>query len=184
MAPKIVDANSLEFITTMTAEQPAGTRTAVRREPEINKYFRAAIKTQASDLHLKVGQPPKLRLYGTLKNIKSEIMSPETIEELVFDILSPAQKERFLEHGTLDFAHEVDREHRFRVNIFRQRGMVSLAARRVNTRIPSFEELHLPPVLEKIAKKLGMSESETMRIVLMDYAKNIGLITERMHKNS
>jgi len=136
----------------MTAEQPAGTRTAVRREPEINKYFRAAIKTQASDLHLKVGQPPKLRLYGTLKNIKSEIMSPETIEELVFDILSPAQKERFLEHGTLDFAHEVDREHRFRVNIFRQRGMVSLAARRVNTRIPSFEELHLPPVLEKIAK--------------------------------
>ncbi len=136
----------------MTAEQPAGTRTAVRREPEINKYFRAAIKTQASDLHLKVGQPPKLRLYGTLKNIKSEIMSPETIEELVFDILSPAQKERFLEHGTLDFAHEVDRKHRFRVNIFRQRGMVSLAARRVNTRIPSFEELHLPPVLEKIAK--------------------------------
>jgi twitching motility protein PilT len=135
----------------MVAEQPIDERTARDREPEMDKFFRAAIKTLASDLHLKVGQPPKLRLYGLLKNTTGPPMTAQRVEELVFGILSPAQKEFFAQHGTLDFAHEVDGEHRFRVNIFRQRGLVSLAARRVNTTIPPFEELHLPPVLEKIA---------------------------------
>ena len=136
----------------MAAEQAKNGRKSPEREPEINKYFRAAIKTQASDVHLKVGQPPKLRLYGNLKNTTGEIMTPERIEKLVLEILSDVHKEFFLEHGTLDFAHEVDGEHRFRTNIFRQRGMISLAARRVNTFIPPFEELHLPPILEKIAE--------------------------------
>ncbi len=136
----------------MAAEQPVDVHTPPDKDPEINKYFRAAIKTLASDLHLKVGQPPKLRLYGSLKSTTGPAMTGEKIEELVFGILSPAHKKHFLEHGTLDFAHEVDGSHRFRINIFRQRGMISLAARRVNTTIPPFEELHLPPVLEKVSE--------------------------------
>jgi len=136
----------------MAAEQPVEVHTPSDKDPEINKYFRAATKTLASDLHLKVGQPPKLRLYGSLKSTTGPAMTGEKVEELVFGILSPAHKKHFLEHGTLDFAHEVDGSHRFRINIFRQRGMISLAARRVNTTIPPFEELHLPPVLEKISE--------------------------------
>ena len=136
----------------MSPEQPIDDRTNPEHEPELNKYFRAAIKTRASDLHLKVGQPPKLRLFGELKKTTGEVMSKKRIEELVFEILSPAQKEFFLEHGTLDFAHELEGEHRFRTNIFRQRGVISLTARRVNTIIPPFEELHLPPILEKICQ--------------------------------
>ena len=142
----------MERAVIMAAEQATNGHKSPQTEPEINKYFRAAIKTQASDIHLKVGQPPKLRLYGNLKNTTGEIMTPERIEKLVLEILSDVHKEFFLEHGTLDFAHEVDGEHRFRTNIFRQRGMISLAARRVNTFIPPFEELHLPPILEKIAE--------------------------------
>jgi twitching motility protein PilT len=138
----------------MDTEQPIDDRTSRDSEPELNKFFRAAIKTRASDLHLKVGQPPKLRLFGQLKNTTGEVMTKERMEELVFKILTPAQKEYFLEHGTLDFAHEVDGEHRFRTNLFRQRGMISLAARRVNTVIPPFEELHLPPVLETICESM------------------------------
>lgn len=136
----------------MSAEQPIDDRTSFEHEPELNKYFKAAIKTRASDLHLKVGQPPKLRLFGELKKTTGEVMTAKRIEELVFEILSPAQKEYFLEHGTLDFAHEVDGEHRFRTNLFRQRGMISLAARRVNSFIPPFKELHLPSVMEKICQ--------------------------------
>jgi len=135
----------------MATEQPIDGRTSLEHEPHLDKLPRAAIKARASDLHLKVGQPPKLRLYGQLKNTTGEVMTGKRIEELVFEILSPAQKEFFLKHGTLDFAHEVDGEHRFRTNIFRQRGMMSFAARRVNTVIPPFEDLHLPPVLEKIS---------------------------------
>ena len=136
----------------MATEQPISTHTSLDHEPELHKFFRAAMKTQASDLHLKVGQPPKLRLFGQLKNTTGEIMTKEIIERLAFEILSPEQKEFFLKNGTLDFAHEIDSQHRFRTNIFRQRGMISLAARRVNTVIPPFEQLHLPPVLERIAQ--------------------------------
>jgi len=141
----------------MGKEQPIDTQTPLEHEPKLNRFFRAAIKTRASDLHLKVGQTPKLRLFGELKKTTGDVMTPEKMEELVFELLSPVQKEFFLEHGTLDFAHEVDGEHRFRTNVFRQRGLISLAARRVNTVIPPFEELHLPQSLEMIcASRQGL----------------------------
>ncbi|MHC4888518.1 MAG: type IV pilus twitching motility protein PilT [Planctomycetota bacterium] len=135
----------------MAEEQPIDTHANLDHEPQLNKFFRAAIKNQANDLHLKVGQPPKLRLLGKLKNLKGELMNQQRIEELVFEILSPAQKEFFLKNGTVDFAYEIGEEDRFRINVFRQRGMISLAARRVSAYVPPFEELHLPPILEKIA---------------------------------
>ena len=134
----------------MGKEQPIDNRTPLEHEPKLNRFFRAAIKTRASDLHLKVGQTPKLRLFGELKKTTGDILTPKKMEELVFELLSPAQKDFFMQNGTLDFAHEVDGEHRFRTNVFRQRGLISLAARRVNTVIPPFEELHLPKSLEMI----------------------------------
>ena len=137
----------------MAAEQPINTNKNAEKEPELNKFFRAAIKTQANDLHMKVGQPPKLRLYGRLKDTTGKVMTEEKMEQLVFEILSPAQKEFFIEHGTLDFAYEIGDEDRFRINIFRQRGMISLAARRVSANIPPFEELHLPKTLETICER-------------------------------
>ncbi|MHC4260117.1 MAG: type IV pilus twitching motility protein PilT [Planctomycetota bacterium] len=136
----------------MVKGQPIGMPSDSDHEAQLNKYFKAAIKTQASDLHLKVGQPPKLRIYGDLKNTKGEVMTEERIEELVFEILTPAQKEFFMEHGTLDFAYEIKHQDRFRINIFRQRGAISLSARRVSSHVPPFESLHLPPVVQTIAE--------------------------------
>jgi len=136
----------------MSPEQPLDAHQATDKEPQLNKYFKAAIKTMANDIHLKVGQPPKLRIYGELKNTTGEVLTAEQMEQLVFEIMSPAQKEAFLAQGTLDFAHEVGREHRFRLNVFRQRGMISLVGRRVSAHVPSFEKLNLPPILSKIAE--------------------------------
>jgi len=137
----------------VSAKQPIDTHVAFDHEPELNKFFQAAVKTRASDLHLKVGQPPKLRIYGELKNTTGEIMTKERIEELIFEILSTEQKEFFLKTGTLDFAHEISASDRFRLNIFRQRGAISLSARRVNSEILPFEVLNLPTVLEKICDR-------------------------------
>lgn len=117
----------------------------------LDKYFRAAVTNHASDLHLKAGQPPKLRVKDQLRDTSGEIMTKEHIEHLVFEILSETQKEFFTKHGTLDFAYELDDETRFRINIFRQRGTISMAARRVESTVPRFEQLHLPATLEKIA---------------------------------
>jgi twitching motility protein PilT len=136
----------------MNSHEPDLDVNTAEHEPELNKFFKAAIKNRASDLHLKVGQPLKLRLFGKLKNTTGEIMTAERMEQLAFEVLTPVQKETFLKHGTLDFAHEIEGEHRFRTNLFRQRGMISLAARCVNTEIPPFEELHLPKVLEDICQ--------------------------------
>ncbi len=120
---------------------------------KIDKFFRAAIKNRASDLHLKVSQPPKLRMGGRLKDTQTNPLTEQDIEQLVFPILSKSHRAFFDEHGTLDFAYEVDDEHRFRVNIFRQRGAISMAARRVESSVPPFEKLHLPPTLDKVADR-------------------------------
>jgi twitching motility protein PilT len=81
------------------------------------------------------------------------LLTNERLEQLIYEILSPVQKESFEENGQLDFAHELDPDNRFRINIFRQRGAISLVGRRVNASIPPFEVLHLPPILEKVSDR-------------------------------
>ncbi len=132
--------------------QPIDSHVQLDHEPEINKLFGAAIKMEASDLHLKVGRPPKLRIHGDLKNTTGEPLTEGNMEQLVFEIMSKEQKQYFLENGALDFAWQVGDTDRFRVNVFRQRGFISLAARRITSNIPPFESLHLPEVVEKVAE--------------------------------
>jgi twitching motility protein PilT len=123
-----------------------------KKEPYANRFFKAAIKTEASDIHLKVGQTARLRVSGELKSTTGEVFTDEKLKAIVFEILSPLQREQFHEHGTLDFSYEYNEEQRFRVNVFKQKGHVSLVARRVSATVPSFESLYLPPVVEKIAE--------------------------------
>jgi len=132
--------------------QPIGSHVILDHDPEINKFFRAAIKVAASDLHLKVGMVPKLRINGSLKNTTGDKLTEEFAEKLIFEIVTEGQKKFFLEKGALDFAHQVGPADRFRVNIFRQRGFISLAARHITSNIPAFESLHMPKTVEKIAE--------------------------------
>jgi twitching motility protein PilT len=133
-------------------KQPIDTHLHLEIEPEINKFFKACVKAQASDLHLKANQPPKLRMRDGIKNTNGEPLDSKKIEKLVFEILSEKQKTFFLENGSLDFAYEFTESDRFRINIFKQRTKVSLVARRITSKIPPFEQLHLPPMVQKIAE--------------------------------
>jgi len=133
--------------------QPIDSQVHLTVEPEINRYFKAAIKAQASDLHLKVGHSLKLRVNEDIKDTTAEVMTQERIEKLVFEILNDKQKQFFMEHGALDFAYEVGQSDRFRVNIFRQRSKISLSARRIISTIPPFESLNLPPMVKTLAEK-------------------------------
>jgi twitching motility protein PilT len=134
-------------------KQPIDSHVHLEVEPEINRYFKAAIKAQASDLHLKVGQPPKLRLNEGIRSTTAEALTEEKIEKLVFEILNEKQKQFLMETGNLDFAYEVSQTDRFRVNVFRQRSKISLTARRITSLIPPFESLHLPSAVKDIADK-------------------------------
>lgn len=118
---------------------------------QIDKWFNAAIKAGASDLHLKVGQPPKMRVSTRLKSTSGDALTAKHVEELVLEIMTEEQKEFFLKQGAIDFGYEVSKLHRFRINVFRQRGVISLAARHITSEIPPFESLHLPPIVHKIA---------------------------------
>jgi len=113
-------------------------------EPEIYKLFRLMDKYQASDLHLKASSPPVLRVAGTLRKLDLPPLSSEQVWDLVRGFLTPEQAETLTRTGNMDLAHSFDKVGRVRINVFRQRGDFSLAARRVYTSIPSFEELRLP----------------------------------------
>ncbi len=124
-----------------------------QREPEVNKLFRMVMKHEGSDLHLKVGVPPMMRLRGVIRQMEMKPLSQEDMERLLFPTLSPRQKKILDETGGVDYAHVVgDDESRFRVNLFKQRGKLSVVARRVNNSIPTFEKLGLPPSIEKLCK--------------------------------
>lgn len=136
----------------MTTPLSDSVKIDAQKRPEIEKLFQVVIKADASDLHLKVGLPPKIRIHSKLKNTTGEPMTEERIEKLVFEIMSEKQRKRFLEDGALDFAYQVGKMDRFRINAFRQRSYVSMAARRISGIIPPFESLHVPPVVEKISE--------------------------------
>jgi twitching motility protein PilT len=126
-------------------------------EPEANKLFRMVMKHKGSDLHLKVGLSPSMRLGGVLRQMQMPPLTTADMERLMYPIISPKQKAILEEEGGVDFAHiiydkEDDRETRFRVNLFRARGRLSLVARRVNNSIPNFEGLGLPPVMAELTQ--------------------------------
>ena len=124
-------------------------------EPEVNKLFRMVMKYKGSDLHLKVGLSPSLRLSGVLRQMQLPPLSAQDMERLLYPCLTPRQRSILEDEGGVDFAHIVYEpngdETRFRVNLFKQRGRLSLVARRINTSIPVFEKLGLPDVLGEIA---------------------------------
>lgn len=124
----------------------------VRKNPKINRLFKACCKLGASDVHVKAGAPPRFRLGGDIRKAQEPPLSAEQIDEMVFEILTPAQRQHFLDHGAVDFAHDLEGADRFRVNVFRQRGHTSIAARRVVRQIRGFEELGVPDVLKTISE--------------------------------
>jgi twitching motility protein PilT len=130
--------------------QPRTTKDG-KREPEVNKLFRNVMKFEGSDLHLKATLPPMMRLKGVIRRMDMPPLSNEMMEKLLFPLLSARQRDIFDETGGIDFAHVIgDDECRFRVNFFKQRGKLALVARRVNTKVPTFEGLGLPPTIEKL----------------------------------
>jgi len=117
---------------------------------EVEKLMYAAARNKASDLHLKAGQKPILRVNTIIHEIGSKALSADDVRRIMYEILTDTQRERFETEHDLDFAYSLPGVGRFRVNVFRERGAMAVAARRVNTSIPTFNDLFLPPEVAKI----------------------------------
>ena len=111
------------------------------------------LNRKASDLHIRVGIRPHLRVNGTLQQIATDPITIETMEQVVGQILNEKQFERFQRKNEMDLALSVAKLGRFRINLFRQRGTTGIAIRAVNTSVPSFDELNLPKVVRDLAKE-------------------------------
>ncbi len=136
-----------------TAEAMVKRFTTKREELEVDRYFRALVKLEGSDLHMKVGQPPIVRVHGTLKPLNRPPIEMEEMARLLFPMMTDRSRAIFDKEGGCDFAYTMevdDVEWRFRVNMLQQLGKIGLVARRVNNHIPNFEGLHLPDVMESL----------------------------------
>jgi len=109
-------------------------------------------KVNASDLHLKVGSPPILRVKGTPQRLKGDPLTSGSLEAAVREVLGPREQRCLEDRNSVDFAYSMPGVGRFRVNVFRQRGTLSLVARRVGARPPTFDELMLPPAVARVAE--------------------------------
>src|SRR6266498_335442 len=121
---------------------------------DLNPLLRNAVEFGASDVHLKIGQPPILRRDGSLAPMEG--VPPFTEEDLrsvleVVAAIAPHKLQAFEETGDLDIAYQSEDLPRFRVNAFRQRGATSFAFRVIPKNVPSFEQLSLPPGVQKLA---------------------------------
>ena len=114
-------------------------------------YLSYLVERKGSDLHVKAGAPPYVRVGGRLAKSDFAPLSESDCERTAMDLMDDDLARRFKEKGEVDFAYMLDDLGRFRVNIFRQRGAVGIACRRVLPGSPSFETLGLPPVVKTLA---------------------------------
>jgi len=111
------------------------------------------VQRNASDLHLKVGRPPTLRLHGDLVPLDHPALRPEDLKGLAEQLMTPRQVKEFTENKECDFAIGVPGIGRFRCNVYQQRGSLCYAMRAIPYQARTIKELNLPPVLEEIALK-------------------------------
>lgn len=126
--------------------------------PEAQQFnFKQAITEMVtrggSDLHLKVGRPPTIRVAGDLYQLEQSPLKPEELKGLAEQIMTPRQVKEFAEHKEADFAIGVPGIGRFRTNVYQQRGTLAFVFRSIPYELQNIAELNLPPVLEKIAMK-------------------------------
>jgi twitching motility protein PilT len=120
----------------------------------IDDLLRRAVENKSSDLHLKVGNHPYLRVDGLLAPM-SDVprVTPEEMLSMAFSMMTNRQKQKFKETAELDMAYGVAGLGRFRVNVFQQRGNVGMVLRVIPTKIRTVEELNLPAVIGKICEE-------------------------------
>ena len=118
---------------------------------DFRRVLERMLESGASDLHLKVGTRPQIRVDGELLAIDEPAPSVKEMEAVIDQVLTPAQKAAFVEKRELDFAIGVPGLARFRANFYYQRGTPAIVLRHVPLGVPAIEELNLPPIVETLA---------------------------------
>jgi len=148
----------------------------------IYNYLNEMVRKEATDLYLTVGVPPTLRIDDKLYPVTQDAMQEEDLQAVLMEVLTPRQRLEFDTNMELNMALDLGQEGRFRINIMRQRQNPALVIRRITSRIPNFEQLYMPKIMEKLAlEKRGLvlicgvtsSGKSTLASALIDYRNSI-----------
>ena len=145
----------------------------------IDAYFKYLVETRGSDLHLAAGQPPKIRVHGSVTPIPGEpILEGDTFKDMLAEICDPKAFQRYLDLGDLDFAYAMDEDSRFRCNYLKQNNGFAAVFRLIPTEIMSLESLGVPEVVKRfghirsglilVTGPTGSGKSTTLA-ALLDY---------------
>src|SRR6478672_7928927 len=120
---------------------------------QIDRLLETVVKRKASDLHLAVGKPPVLRLHGHMRELQTKVLEAEDTTALMKSITPERIQQEFEEQGSGDFGFAYGEEARFRVSIFKQKGMASLVLRKIPNKILSLATIGLPKMAEQICRR-------------------------------
>jgi len=135
------------------AAAPGGTQGS-NAAPNLRTLLEEMIERNASDLHVVAASRPKLRIHGEVMNARTEhVMTPKDTLQMAYSVLSDTQKKRFETEDELDFSFGLANLARFRGNVFKQRGSVSMVIRQIPFSVKTFQELGLTPTIAKMAEK-------------------------------
>ena len=121
---------------------------------DFKALLKLMVQKNASDLFVTTGVPPSLKISGRVVPVSQTPLSPEQAKELVYSIMNSKQQKEFDETRECNFAVSAPGTGRFRVNVFQQRNQVGMVVRKIEVRIPSLDELNMPPVLKELAMTL------------------------------
>ena len=119
---------------------------------QIDQFLKLMVQNKASDLHITAGSPPIMRQHGELERIKFRDLGPADLQALLYEIMTPAQKQGFEETNDIDFAYELPDVARFRVNVFMQRKGMGAVLRTIPTKILSADDLGLPEGVRNLCR--------------------------------
>ncbi len=118
---------------------------------DLDTLLRLMVEHKASDLFITVALPPSMKIDGVIRMLSRETMNPDQVRELVMGALTPKQQAQFVETRECNIAIGCTGLGRFRLSAFQQRGQLGMVLRRIESKIPSVNELRLPPVLQKLS---------------------------------
>ncbi len=119
----------------------------------IDRLLETCIRVNASDIHLHVGRPPVLRIHGRLRSLETKVLDPDDTVALMKSVTPERNQQELQEEGGTDFGFAFGDKGRFRVSVFRQKGNISMVLRLIPSKILTFEEIGLPPIVRALCRR-------------------------------